>query len=249
MKNKYFGDINDYRKYGLIRVILCSYKFRLLVAWMLTPDDPKNDGKFTDYLSQSDDWRQYDEELYDGLKHLMNTPGIRNVGRIEKTNLLPGAKYFSREVPDSSDDRRDWFQDLLSNTKDSDLVFLDPDNGIEVNSKPYGRKDSSKYLYWHEISGLWGQGKSLLIYQHFCREKRQLFIRRLKEDLKNKTKGSLIAAFTTSRVVFFLVLQPKHQKYYDSIMAHVEKYWVRHKDKQQAGYGFGRILQEGEGDL
>jgi len=72
MKNKYFGDINDYRKYGLIRAILRSYKFRLLVAWMLTPDDPNNDGKFTDYLS-TDDWRKYDEELYDGLKHLMNT--------------------------------------------------------------------------------------------------------------------------------------------------------------------------------
>ena len=115
---------------------------------------------------------------------------------------------------------------LLSNAKDSDLVFLDPDNGIEVNSKPYGRKDSSKYLYWREISDLWEQGKSLLIYQHFCREKRQSFIRRLREGLQKNTKSSLIPAFTTAHVVFFLVLQPEYQKYYDSIVANIEKYWT-----------------------
>jgi hypothetical protein len=227
MKNKYFGDINDYRKYGLIRAILCSNKFNLLVAWMLTSDDLNNDGKHIDYLSKPKKWHKYDEELYKGLQQLMSNPGTRNVGLIEKTNLLPGAKYFSHEVPDSSNDRRDWFQELLSHATDSDLVFLDPDNGIEVNSKPYGRKDSSKYLYWREISDLWEQGKSLLIYQYFCREKRQSFIRRLREGLQKNTKGSLISVFKTPRVVFFLVLQPECQKYYDSIVADVENYWAK----------------------
>lgn len=33
MKNQYFGDINDYRKYGLLRV-LQSTGSKLLVAWM-----------------------------------------------------------------------------------------------------------------------------------------------------------------------------------------------------------------------
>jgi len=227
MKNKYFGDINDYRKYGLIRAILRSNKFSLLVAWMLTLDDPNNDGKFTNYLSKPDEWCKYDRDLYNGLQRLMMNPSTRNVGLIEKTNLLPGAKYFSREVPDSSNDRRDWFQDLLSNAKDSDFVFLDPDNGLEVKSKPSGRKNSSKYLYWSEVNALWKQGKSILIYQHFCRKERQSFIKRLREGLQENMKGSFIAAFTTSNVVFFLMLQPEHQKYYDSIVTNVEKYWAR----------------------
>lgn len=225
MKNKYFGDINDYRKYGLIRAILRSNKFSLLVAWMLTPDDSNNDGKHTNYLSEPDN-DKYDSDLYKGLQSLMSNTGTRNVGLIEKTNLLPGAKYYPREVPDSSNDRRDWFQDLLSNAKDFDLIFLDPDNGLEVKSKPYGRKNSSKYLYWHEVEALWQQGKSILVYQHFCREKRQSFIRRLRVGLQKNTKGSLIAAFKTPSVVFFLVLQPECQKYYDSIIANVEKCWA-----------------------
>ena len=227
MKNKYFGDINDYRKYGLIRAILRSNNFNLLIAWMLTPDDSNNDGKRTYYLTEPKKWHKYDKELYKGLQHLMSNPGNRNVGLIEKTDLLSGAKFFSREVPDSSNDRKDWFQDLLSHAKDSDLVFLDPDNGLEVKSKPCGWKNSSKYLYWHEVKALWQQGKSVLIYQHFCREKRQSFIRRLREGLQKNTKGSLIAAFKTPCVVFFLVLRPECQKNYDSIVADVENYWAK----------------------
>lgn len=213
MKNKYFGDINDYRKYGLIRAILRSNNFNLLIAWMLTPDDSNNDGKRTDYLSKTDDeWCKYDSELYKELQHLMKNPSTRNIGLIEKTNLLPGAKFFSREVSDSSNDRKDCFQDLLSHAKDSDLVFLDPDNGLEVKSKPCGWKNSSKYLYWNEVKALWQQGKSILIYQHFCREKRQSFIWRLREGLQKNTKGSLIAAFKTSRVVFFLGITARVSK-------------------------------------
>jgi hypothetical protein len=39
MKNQYFGDINNYRKYGLLRAVIHATRLRLLVAWMLTPDD------------------------------------------------------------------------------------------------------------------------------------------------------------------------------------------------------------------
>jgi hypothetical protein len=50
MKDQYFGDINDYRKYGLLRAILDSGRFKLFIAWMLTPDDGTTDGKFISYL-------------------------------------------------------------------------------------------------------------------------------------------------------------------------------------------------------
>ena len=46
MKNQHFGDISDYRKYGLLRALQSSGDGRLLVAWMLTPDDGSRDGGF-----------------------------------------------------------------------------------------------------------------------------------------------------------------------------------------------------------
>lgn len=225
MKDQYFGDINDYRKYGLIRSVLRSYQFRLLVAWMLTPDDASSDGKFTDYFSKPTQWSRHDSELYEELQCLMNQKDKREIALIENTNLLPGARYFSRIVPDSYDDRFSWSQELLSRADGCDLVFLDPDNGLEVKSKPYGRKDSSKYLYLREVDSLWAQGKSLLIYQHFCRVKRPLFIEHMKHILQGSTKGSLVSAFATSHVVFFLALQPEHQIHHSIIAADVHSNW------------------------
>jgi len=37
MKNQYFGDINDYRKYGLLRCF-AEAGLNIGVCWMLTPE-------------------------------------------------------------------------------------------------------------------------------------------------------------------------------------------------------------------
>ena len=57
MKNQYFGDIHDYRKYGLLRAIIEGGELKLLVAWMLTPDDEGADGNIIGYLNDPDPWR------------------------------------------------------------------------------------------------------------------------------------------------------------------------------------------------
>jgi hypothetical protein len=56
-----------------------------------------------------------------------------------------------------------------------DLVFFDPDNGIEVLSKPCGGRDSSKYVYWDELQETYRSGQSVLVYQIFPPQ-RALFI-------------------------------------------------------------------------
>jgi chromosome condensin MukBEF MukE localization factor len=38
MKNQNIADINDYRKFGLVRTLSDSGKIRIDVCWMLTPD-------------------------------------------------------------------------------------------------------------------------------------------------------------------------------------------------------------------
>ena len=45
---------------------------------------------------------------------------------------------------------------------DADLVFFDPDNGIEIASVKKGRKDSSKFVYLDEIGASYAAGKSAL---------------------------------------------------------------------------------------
>lgn len=225
MKDQYFGDINDYRKYGLLRAIIRASGFRILVAWMLTPDDGSTDGKFISYLEHPGKWSRHDPVLFQKIKELLASGRKRRVNLIESTGLLAKAEYFSSFVPDTASSRTSWFNSLTQRAQGSDSVFLDPDNGLEVKSKAYGRKDSSKFLYWHEVEALWASGKSLLIYQHFIREKRLDFIHRMLETLGNATPGSFVEAFSTPHVVFLMALQPAHQEFHKAIVSSVQENW------------------------
>jgi len=192
---------------------------------MLTEDDGSTDGKFIQYLQEPGKWEHYDPPLYRELANLLNNCSVRNVGLIEDSVLLNGSDYYSKLVPDDTTGRNSWFSELVSASNDSDLIFLDPDNGLEIASKPYGRKSSSKYLYWSEIRALWADGKSILIYQHFIREKREAFIARLLENLSESARGSIVNAFSTSNVVFLIALQPDHHQFHKPIIDSVHNAW------------------------
>ena len=69
MKDQYFGDVNDYRKYGLLREILASANVRLGVCWMLTAPDSRTDGAHVAYLDNPKKYRVFDCELFDWLEH------------------------------------------------------------------------------------------------------------------------------------------------------------------------------------
>ncbi|MGN2392963.1 hypothetical protein [Pelomicrobium sp. G1] len=212
MKNQYFGDINDYRKYGLLRALQSGGNSRLLVAWMLTPDDDTRDGRLRSYLKAPAKWEKYDPALFAGLADLLRVARQPTVSLIEGTSLLPGASYYSALVPDARREREAWFDGLLRAASGVDLVFVDPDNGIEVPSRPVGRRGSSKYVTWDEIGGLWTAGCSILIYQHFRREPREAFAERIAADLRSRTGAGFVEAFRTPRVLFLLAAQDRHAK-------------------------------------
>ena len=196
-----------------------------MVAWMLTPDDGGTDGKFVSYLERPGKWSKYDPELFHKINALLAPASKRRVGLIENTDLLPRAEYFSSLVPDTPFGRDQWFNSLAQISHGCDLVFLDPDNGLEIKSKAYGLKNSSKYLYWREVESLWTSGKSLLIYQHFIREKRENFIQRMLDALRSNTPNSSVEAFSTPHVVFLMALQPKHQHFHQAIVNSVQEKW------------------------
>jgi hypothetical protein len=87
MKNQYFGDINDYRKVGLLRTLQSAGDGRLLVAWMLTPDDGSRDGGFRSYLRDPATWMRFDPELFAGLADLLRPAAAPAVSLIETSTL------------------------------------------------------------------------------------------------------------------------------------------------------------------
>ena len=225
MKNQYFGDVNDYRKYSLIRLLTKQRQISTAVCWMLTPDDGRKDGKFTDYLENPNKWRHYDPELFDILHDLVLVRGIRDVNQAEMSKVLPDSLYYTELTPDSGKVRAKYFDDFLDFAKGCDLVFFDPDNGIEAKSRPYGRKNSSKYIYWRELTTAFAADHSLLVYQHFPRMKRDQFILTKARELAEKTGAPQVYSFRTSHVLFLLAVQERHQDFFKSSCEQIPRGW------------------------
>jgi hypothetical protein len=207
VKDQYFGDINDFRKYGFLRALLSNGKLKLLIAWMLTDKDKKKDGKFRSYSHL----RKFDEVLYDRLAFLLKPPAQPRVKLIEESDLLSRTVFYSRLVEDSKDKRKSWREGLKEKISGKDLVFFDPDNGIEVTSKKPGRKDYSKYVAWDEMKMAWEKGCSILIYQHFPHKTHEVFASEKVFELKKLTGSNFIRAFKASQVLYLLVGQEKHR--------------------------------------
>ena len=211
MKNQYVGDINDYRKYGLLRVLTAFGEHRLAVCWMLTQDDGQNDGQRTAYLREAQRWRKYDPALFDALHDLVERRGTRAVAEVEGAAILPRAWFHGAILSDVASERRAYMRECFDLLDGADLAFFDPDNGLEVPSAPYGTRNSAKYLYWEEIEAAYRCGPSLLIYQHFPRVARARFVSGLATQLMERTKAHTVYSFATSHVVFLLAAQPRHE--------------------------------------
>jgi hypothetical protein len=210
VKHQYFGDIHDYRKYGLLRLLAGVGDLRIGLAWMLTPDDDRSDGDKIDYLAYPDRWRRSDPELFDFLSGTVAKGSQRNLTTFENANLIPQAVYHSDFLGDSHAERANYMDSLMSRFNELDLVFFDPDNGLEVRSCPMGRKGFSKYLAVNEATKVFGAGKSLLIFQHFGRVKREVYIPAQMERLGLATGAAKIIALATSNVLFLFALQWDH---------------------------------------
>ena len=143
---------------------------------MLTPnDDRRSDGRVTGYLDKPSSWKRYDEELYDALYDWVKVSRSRRVAHIEHSALLPAATFFPSRVPDDGAGRERYIDGLIQAASGAEVVFLDPDNGMEVPSTKSGRKNSSKYVYWREIQALATAGRSVLVYQHYPRKPHEPF--------------------------------------------------------------------------
>ncbi len=130
---------------------------------------------------------------------------------LENARILAGAVFYTPILTDMPDQRRRFFRGMMEHFRAVDLIFFDPNNGSEVESVPFGSRGSSKYLYWHELAEAYSARHSVLVYQHFPRRARDVFIDETAESIRSHTSdGAHIYSFRTPKVVFFLASRPEH---------------------------------------
>ncbi len=213
MQNRYAGDVGDFGKLGLLRKIT-SYGFDLGINWYLVPDERHNaDGKHIGYITDKK-YDGCDDSLRNSLKTIVY--GQRSISALEYMNLIPSATYYNETLypPSVGFPRQDWHIKALEVLKHSDVIFLDPDNGLLVKSVSTSSSKSNKYVLPHEIIDYYAHGKSVIIYNHRSREPEPVYLQRfnwIHEDpiLKNAVINGVTFSRGTVRDYIF-VLQPSH---------------------------------------
>lgn len=182
MQNRYAGDVGDFGKFHLLRSLFNSYDFNLKQIWYLYSDESHNsDGMYINYFEKV---KNSDIELEECFKKLVI--GKRSVKALEKANLINNCSYYSKYLTKDGKDclihRKKWFKNALDFSKDSDFIFVDPDNGmatkvdkenkeIEIlGFESFSKKSKAgKYIFFDEIKRLYSNTRCLVIYHHLNR--------------------------------------------------------------------------------
>ena len=176
MQDRYAGDIGDFGKFALLKE-LKRQKLSVGVNWYKTdpPKSEKNsDGSFKQnhgkYKCIPCEIREYDKGLAGKLSQISENDETRCIEALEAAHLLIGNAYYHNTI--SVDKRSEWHSDALSffKVKNVDLVFLDPDNGLLVDSVKEYYPRSVKYVFYSEVMDYLSHGQSVLIYNHRSRK-------------------------------------------------------------------------------
>ncbi len=210
MQCRYVGDIGDFGKYGLLRSIhkfmserLGKPDFKLGVVWYLTENEThNNDGGLTYYLHPNQEeptteniarFAKCDKELYFKLRDIVRN-NTRCVRSIRRNNVLPVNTFFYEAtlsfngIPNKLrlNERESWLNSALEKTNGCDIIFVDPDNGLEVKSRKPHHKYGPKYVFFNELAPYLERGQSLIIYQHMNRMSAEKHIKKRLNQLQTK---------------------------------------------------------------
>ena len=219
MQNRYTGDIGDFGKLGLLRV-LQAQGLTIGVNWYLTPDEDHNDdGMHTKYL-KDESYRKYDESLWQELKQIADA-NQRKVSVLQNDRILQAVFYDKildfrgKAKAERISTREEWHKQALDRLLGLDIVFVDPDNGLVVPSAE-GRPKENKYVKPDELLAYYHKGTTVIYYQHKARKRDGFYVdqhRNLIKSLKFEGSSGLGLKFkTTSQRYYFFILQPKHRE-------------------------------------
>ena len=208
MKDQYYGDINDYKKYAYLRHIVSGGDFSLGINWYLTQNDGSAHGGRINYLNSPETWKTFDEELFSNLHESVINKESRIVANARHDLALgPKVTFFSDYTPDTKPERESWLNRAVGSLEKCNIIYLDPDNGLSVPSLPMGRRNCSKYAFESELKMFAGSNasRSLVIYQHFPLKERQLFMDSCSKRVSDLLNTKFVIRIRTSNVLFIVI--------------------------------------------
>ena len=221
MQDRYAGDIGDFGKFSLLKE-LSRQGFSIGINWYRTetldsekkPDGrvKQNDGGYTEIPEKL---KACDISLAETLSTIAESNDC-SIDKLEEAQLLPNAVYYNERV--SVDGREDWHRQALAffANNHSDLVFLDPDNGMLVPSVKKHQPRSVKYAFYEEVQNYIEQGQSVLVYSQRSRKQEIQYFHEIESRLRETIRDSEIYEITFPRYsvrdYFAIPALPKHSE-------------------------------------
>ena len=161
-------------------------RLRLGVVWYMHTDEPPG-GDAIGYLASTPEnlreFRECDPALYLTLKKIVFKEE-RHIDSIQFGRVLPrDTLYYGRELsyppyqnrPYQNRNarialRNEWTEGAVNRVGEAQLVFVDPDTGINQNDIRY-QVEGLKYTYCQELNLLMGKCRTLVIYHHLARNR------------------------------------------------------------------------------
>ena len=232
MQSKYVADVGDFGKYGLLRRLTgltdsetATPDLSLGICWHLVPDDCcRRDGRHVTYLNDTDQnrclYRECAPLLWETLRGLIEG-GNRCIHGIPRLSIFPATTtfydaplcypfYASRIMREMLRDR--WFEGSLRGTEGTDVVFVDPDNGLGPDLQKY-RKTGPKYAYLDDLREFWDRGQSIVLYQHLGMGRPTAeYVEEHRATLRQIGVEPIALRFRRGTgCVFYILPQPRHE--------------------------------------
>jgi len=228
MQDRYVGDVGDFGKYGLLRELVrqAGGKISLGINWFhATREEIANsDGNHIAYLSDANKdktrYRSCFPDLYDKLRMIVSQ-NRRSIAEIEASKILPEETiFYSTPIPHSGATiaervalRQAWLEESLSQLDQADVVFFDPDNGIQLDPSTKGKGIAVKYAFTDEIEAYYRSGKSLIIYNHRDRRPREEYDRKILINLNYVRPSGQVKVLRFKRIAvrdYIFLIQERH---------------------------------------
>jgi hypothetical protein len=160
MQKQNVGTVGDLGKLALLRQLMEGRQ--LAVCWYLTGYDSCDTlpRRYFTYLDRPEDFRHLAPEVFDALKDVVGDPSVQcPIGALRTTGILGNALFHGKPVPQRARLRHNWAHELVQSVSTADLVFLDPNNGIQ------GTRLTPNHVALAELAALRRRDRVLVIAQ------------------------------------------------------------------------------------
>jgi hypothetical protein len=180
MRDHYSGDLSDLIKFSFLRS-LAGCDRSLGVGWYyVSTIDNEKDGKHLDWKHE-ERWSLLDTTVHSQLSQLSE----RKVSALQACLFWPKNTSFHLTPIPSGDQRPSWVSEKRKSIGDSEIIFLDPDNGLS-------EFPTIKHVTYDEVRFFLDSGKCVVFITFPKRVKHYIQVQQLHADIVERTGAKCV---------------------------------------------------------